>query len=113
MVIIRREDGEFWYNEAHGAVEAVIQEFQDTGYVVIHQGKENGIDSITVKEIPVETRIETAVSDAEEAFWAVIAARFPEATTGDFDPLASHQFQEVLKANVKLWLTWNTSLIEE
>ena len=60
----------------------------------------------------VDGRITEAVFAGEEAFWAVIASKFPEATQGDFDPAAAHQFYEVLKQNVTLWLNWNTDLLK-
>lgn len=34
----------------------------------------------------IEQRIKEAAEAADEAFWAVIAERFPEATSGDVSP---------------------------
>jgi hypothetical protein len=52
-------------------------------------------------------RIAQTAEAAQEAFWAEVAKNFPEAVTGDFDPMALHHFDERCKNAVKLWVMWN------
>lgn len=58
-------------------------------------------------EETLDQRMARAVEDADDAFWAVIAERFPEATTGDTDPSATHQYETMRDAFVRHWLTGN------
>lgn len=52
-------------------------------------------------------RIETAVSDATDAFWEVIACHFEEVQSGDLDPLTTNFVNEALTTAVKKWLEMN------
>lgn len=60
-----------------------------------------------------EERIEKAVNEAEDAFWSVIAERFPEAETGDMYIDACVRFTDNLEHNVRLWLATNTDLLPD
>lgn len=51
--------------------------------------------------------IEKAVQDGEFAFWAEIIKHFPEATSGDFDPILSMEMGMNLKGYLSHWLEWN------
>lgn len=53
-------------------------------------------------------RIEEATSTALYEFWAKIADAFPEAHSGDIDPLACFQFEEEARKIVGHWVDWNT-----
>ncbi|WGS54457.1 hypothetical protein LFL96_25935 [Paraburkholderia sp. D15] len=59
----------------------------------------------TVDNFRVE--IESAVEEAKEAFWAVIASKFPEVKSGDFPPDAAHQFDHHCELAVLIWLRLN------
>ena len=52
-------------------------------------------------------RLETAVTDAETAFWTEIAKSYPEAASGDLEPEIVHQLRETMKAAVKRWVELN------
>lgn len=60
-----------------------------------------------------EERIEKAVKEAEDAFWSVIAERFPEAETGDMHIDACVRFTDNLNQAVRLWLATNTDLLPD
>jgi len=60
-----------------------------------------------------EERIEKAVKEAEDAFWSVIAERFPEAETGDMYIDACVRFTDNLEHTVRLWLATNTDLLPD
>lgn len=62
-------------------------------------------------EIPVTQRIKAAVEDAEMLFWAHIASVFPEAKSGDFDPLETHRMHNALTEWVQQWVKANTDLL--
>lgn len=51
--------------------------------------------------------IESAARDAEDAFWKVIAEKFPAVTSGDFPPDASVEFDKAREKAVRLWLQIN------
>ena len=53
-------------------------------------------------------RIEKAVRDADDAFWGVIAEKFPEIKTGDLSPDAVFTLRLAQEKAVKRWLTSNT-----
>jgi hypothetical protein len=52
-------------------------------------------------------KIEKAVELGTDAFWVTFAGEFPEATTGDFDPLASFALDEALRRAGIAWLLFN------
>jgi len=45
--------------------------------------------------------------EAELAFWATIADKFPEVKTGDFPPDATIEFSEACRLAVNRWLMFN------
>lgn len=62
-------------------------------------------------EIPVSQRIKAAVEDAEMLFWAHIAAKFPEAKSGDFPVELTIRSQAHLIEWVRVWVRMNTNLM--
>lgn len=44
---------------------------------------------------------------AELAFWAVVAAKVPEATTGDLEPLVAHEFRTACERAIRVWINSN------
>lgn len=52
-------------------------------------------------------RTEDAVHDALQAFWGVIAEKFPEVASGDFDMGATFEMHEKAEGWVRSWLFWN------
>jgi hypothetical protein len=54
-----------------------------------------------------ETRMDKAVQDGEFAFWAEIVKHFPEATSGDFDPMLSMDMAQRLQGYLSHWLDCN------
>ena len=61
-------------------------------------------------ELPVDDNvaIEPHVRAAQDAFWAVIAERFPEVATGDLPPDADAAFDDACDRVVWQWLGSNT-----
>lgn len=55
-------------------------------------------------------RIEGAVEIALFEFWKKIAEHFPEADSGDIDPLANFQFEEEARKIVESWVHYNITL---
>lgn len=58
-------------------------------------------------------RLETALGAADEAFWAVIAERFPEATTGDYPPDLTWARENHNKEDLLWWLRFNAPKLLE
>lgn len=55
----------------------------------------------------IEQRKSEAVSEALDAFWAVIAQRFPEASTGDLDPGNVVSLEDAATNAVSTWVSFN------
>lgn len=55
-------------------------------------------------------RIEAATEAAQLAFWAAVAAQFPEITTGDMDPIETFRFDQACANAVTGWVDGNTPL---
>lgn len=55
----------------------------------------------------IEQRITAAAEKAQQAFWSVIAAEFPEATTGDLSPEVSSRLDAAIANAVESWVMWN------
>lgn len=53
-----------------------------------------------------EEEIKRLMEKAQEAFWQVIAERFPNCP-GDFSPDATHHMDEYMKGLIRLWINWN------
>jgi hypothetical protein len=53
---------------------------------------------------------ERIVEEAQEAFWAVIAKKYPKAESGDFMPDASMDFDSACEKAVEHWLAMNLPL---
>lgn len=51
--------------------------------------------------------IKDIAEEAELAFWAVVAKRFPSATSGDFPPEADMAFTQAARKAVVTWVRWN------
>lgn len=54
-----------------------------------------------------EDRIEAASGEAIAAFWDVVAKRFPEAKTGDVDPLSLFEWDGFVESAIYGWLSAN------
>ncbi len=48
-----------------------------------------------------------AIENAQAAFWKVIAVEYPEAKTGDIDPIISHDFDMACNVTVGEWIKDN------
>jgi hypothetical protein len=70
-------------------------------------------DQDEVLDEPLEGRILRAVKVGENAFWSVMAESFPEAKTGDLDPLECVKLEERLVEVATMWVRANTDLLEE
>lgn len=55
----------------------------------------------------IESRIEDAVGEALEAFWWAIVNKFPEVTTGDYDPMLEGIMYAEAEEWVAAWLRLN------
>ncbi len=62
--------------------------------------------------LTLEQKLEAIVEATEEALGAALVAHFPEATTGDVDPMVSMEFQAMTTRVVMDWLRWNVPAIE-
>ncbi len=51
-----------------------------------------------------QLRVAEAVEKAREAFWASIAASYPEIKTGDMDPLEDWEIETAMETAVKRWV---------
>jgi hypothetical protein len=56
-----------------------------------------------------DRHFKAAVAAAVEAFWAKLAAAYPEATTGDIDPLADIRFDGAAQAAALSWVYNNVT----
>jgi hypothetical protein len=61
----------------------------------------------------VAERIEAAVKRADEAFWAEVAAAFPEANTGDLSVEETLDLTVAERKVIGSWLRWNSDLVVE
>ena len=59
-----------------------------------------------IESTPTE-RIKDAIEDAELAFWAVIADRFPEATSGDLSVERTIGLDQMMHSAVNEWVDNN------
>lgn len=57
-------------------------------------------------------RLRDAVEEGQQAFWRVVAGRFPEATSGDFDPAATLALEKSLLLAALRWTRANLTLQE-
>lgn len=55
-----------------------------------------------------DSRLNKAVDQALEAFWERIASSYPEAKTGDLDPISTELFVIAAKKTVRMWVGYNT-----
>jgi hypothetical protein len=53
--------------------------------------------------------LQDLVEDANQAFWQVIAERFPQARSGDRSPLATMKLHLAQEEAVKEWIANNAS----
>lgn len=60
-----------------------------------------------------EERINEVASDAQDAFWAVVAKRFPECQTGDLDPIESSNFDVACVDVITTWVKTNDVVAEK
>jgi cytoplasmic iron level regulating protein YaaA (DUF328/UPF0246 family) len=60
-----------------------------------------------------EARIEEAAGKALEAFWGSIVESFPEATSGDFEPMLQGLMYSQAEDWIAHWLDMNTNLLGE
>ena len=58
-------------------------------------------------EVLAKMKLKQAVSDASEAFWAVIAAEYNECETGDFPPDATFDWDNACEHAVAVWVEMN------
>lgn len=52
-------------------------------------------------------RLNDAIGSAQEAFWSVIADKYPEIKSGDMMPLDLFSFENALEKGVTVWLDTN------
>ncbi len=67
----------------------------------------------TLKPSEDKKRIREAVQEAEFNFWSGMAARFPEASSGDFDIDMTINMQVEMEKWIKHWLELNADPNEE
>ena len=52
-------------------------------------------------------RLDSALRNAQEAFWEVIADEFPEIKSGDFSPGDAFEFDQAIRNAVEAWYDGN------
>lgn len=52
-------------------------------------------------------RLDPALEEAQNAFWAVIVKHYPEADSGDFPPDATFAFDQAIKDAAETWIAFN------
>jgi len=57
-------------------------------------------------------RIERATESAVFEFWRAVADLFPEANSGDIDPLLDFEFNQKAEEIVGQWFRWNVATQE-
>jgi hypothetical protein len=73
----------------------------------------NPIRGGEVNTTTLEARIEEAVEAGLEGFWAEVVKVFPEATSGDFDPMLEGVMYSSMTEFVRHWLILNSNLIPQ
>ena len=58
-----------------------------------------------------ENQLDHAVGQASHAFWRVIAKEFPQASSGDFPPLAQDRFWKEMRRAAIIWIAYNTETL--
>jgi hypothetical protein len=73
------------------------------------QSARRGYDGAAIRAhtLLVRRRIDAAVQQATQTFWAAVGRAFPEVTTGDADPLEVLRLEQVLTGAVASWLAEN------
>lgn len=56
---------------------------------------------------PTLEEIEEVREEAEEAFWQVVATKFPSSPTGDYPPEADMSFKARCQEAIELWVDIN------
>lgn len=64
-------------------------------------------DNAHRKEKPLKERIKDVMYDAQWAFWAVVAEKFPEAKYGDFAPDQTIAFDRACETAITQWVDNN------
>ena len=54
-----------------------------------------------------DERIQTALRNGEDAFWAAVAKAFPEATSGDLDPGLAVGLTQTMERAIRAWVDYN------
>ena len=67
---------------------------------------ENYLNEAGRHQVPA-AKVRKAIERADDAFWAVIAKSFPEAKSGDFDPMATKKWDDACEEAVNQWLHLN------
>lgn len=55
----------------------------------------------------IEDRIQIAMTNADEDFWKAVTVVFPEATTGDMDPMQIFHWREMVEEVIRAWVENN------
>lgn len=55
----------------------------------------------------MSTKIDQLTQHALDAFWNIVAAQFPQTTTGDLSPLVSFQLTQAAESAVRAWVSVN------
>jgi hypothetical protein len=60
-----------------------------------------------------DNRINAALREGEDAFWEVVAARFPEAKTGDLAPDVAFALTRSMEQAIREWVSANVILKDD
>lgn len=103
-------EGVDWVNDS--AIE--FTGYAEEGVVAVFNDEDHGNEPLTVdhrETVPLlwedTDRIDDALQVAAEAFYGVIALRFPEVKTGDVEPLSAMGWEEATRSHVRNWIRNN------
>lgn len=57
--------------------------------------------------MPTDQRLHEAVEQASQAFWSKVAELYPEAKSGDLDPMSDAFLETAMQQVVKAWIRNN------
>ena len=119
-LVIKTGKHEIWFGTANETIDADVTDENNQRHSVLETHVRSDAKSATAIAVGIvdamnawtkteekDERLETAVTDAENAFWSEIAKSYPEAASGDLEPLIVHQLRETMRAAVKRWVELN------
>lgn len=108
-----RDDGQVFgishtgYGEYQSVVPADLADAGEGYQHMTEKDAESYLWELIYKVIDVDKRFVDAISDADDAFWAVIAKSYPEINSGDLEPGIVIQLKMIMETALAAWLKAN------